>query len=41
MILFLFIGEKFLHIMGLDVRSFRSRGLHCNFYPGAGNGIGN
>ncbi|WP_431212282.1 MarC family protein [Puia sp. P3] len=38
MVLFLFVGEQFLNILGLDQRSFRRRRLYRDLYPGPGNG---
>lgn len=34
MVLFLFVGENFLHILGLD-KIFCRGWFHCNFYFGA------
>ena len=39
MVLFLYIGEPFLNLLGLDV-VFCSRRFDCDFYFGIGNGVG-
>lgn len=40
MVLFLFLGEPFLNLLGLDVGSFAVGGSIVIFFAGAGDGVG-
>jgi multiple antibiotic resistance protein len=37
MILFLFLGEDLLKLIGIDISSFAHCGFHCDLHPRAGD----